>query len=278
MMTSRDFQFGYWQDVPKLISQVDTLYSRLEAKGKLGKVATTKKRIYEERGWEPSRPIIEKRLDKEIAKLNYFYVPKGFLPGPLFVFPQKDLSGKYPRAQSKPLYQITNTESGISSKYRVIGVSKENFHGPVWLGNDLETLQDIIETRSVMVVEGSFDLLAARLVAPTKFPILSPLTKKLGRSHILYLRMLGVETLYVMFDNERGKFDADNMEFGQKRDGAGNFAMKKLLLELGDLSGIHVEDIQCPGKGDPSDALTNFVTARQLKQVLHGVRGIQGEQ
>jgi hypothetical protein len=271
-MESRDFQYGWWQDVPQLISKVDKLYERQVARNFSDKFTASKIKMVEARNWVGAKSLVEANTIPVLTRLNAFYIPKGFLPGPMFVFPQRDIEGDFLRAQTKPLYSIISKGSTEPpSKYRVIGVNKEDFKGPVWMGNDPETLQLILEKRYVILVEGPFDLIAARIASP-KQPIMSPLTKKIGASHIAYLRMLGVDTVYLLFDNERGKdrgtetVQEDTRNF--RNMGAGNYSMERLKNEI---TSMEVVPMICPGSGDPSAALTHFLPARALKNLLDGV-------
>jgi hypothetical protein len=264
-MDGLDFQKGKWQDVPLLMEEVDKLYTRLETKGQPGKWFATKKKIYAERNWVPSTFLIEKNFETALEKLNFFYIPKGWDPGPIFIFPQKDVEGDFTRAQSKPLYEIPNRD-GVSSKYRVIGVKKEDFVGPVWLGNDEETLRLILLTKMVLLVEGPFDLLAVRLLCP-EIPSLCPLTKKIGIDHQAYLRMLGVDTIYLLFDTDADKFnDSSDVKWNERyTEGAGVVSMKFLQR---DITNMEVKPIWIAGAGDPSESLENLTTAKKLQKAL----------
>jgi hypothetical protein len=271
-MDSREFQDGWWQDVPQLISKVDALYQRQVSRNFSDKFTASKIKMVEARKWIGSKSLIEANAVPVLASLNAFYIPKGFLPGPMFVFPQRDIEGNFLRAQTKPLYSIVSKGSSEpASKYRVIGVAKDDFKGPVWMGNDPETLHLIMEKKYVILVEGPFDLIAARIAAP-KQPIMSPMTKKIGTNHIAYLRMLGVETVYLLFDNERGKNRESETVQEDTRNyrnmGAGNFSMERLKAEI---TTMEVVPMICPGSGDPSAALTHFIPARALKNLLEGV-------
>jgi hypothetical protein len=256
------FQTSWWQLVPKLISSVDKVYNNQEAKGKSGKWLATKKKIYSERNWESSISLIEKNFESVLEKLNFFYVPKGFEPGPMFVFPQKDVEDEYTRAQTRPLYEIIS-QDGTSSKYRVIGVPKDQFLGPVWLGNDDDTLKLIMEKGHVVLVEGPFDLLAVRLLCPD-IPSMSPLTKKIGIDHQAYLRMLGVKTIYLAFDNEEDKLTEER----QRVWGAGFSAMRRLQ---NDIKQMKVEIVFVPGASDPSQCLEKLINATALRKSLRSI-------
>jgi hypothetical protein len=237
-----------FHNVPELLSQTDVIYSRLVELGKPTKFALTKQKIYKERGWEPSRPMIEANFDRELEKLRFFYIPKVFQPGPCFVFPLIDVDGSYRRAQTKPL--PGSVLHNNKTKYYTLG-DRDQFIGPTWIGNDISTLVNILETRSVTLVEGGFDLLACRLLVPS-LPILSPLTKRIGKKHIIWLRMLGVKRINLLFDHEKS--------------GQGDESMKYLQE---DLKGFDVSIFEQTGGGeDPSGALKSLRSARNLYNML----------
>lgn len=238
----------YETDVPRVTHETDLLYARLiEKDPHKTKISVTKEKIIEAREWAPSLKIYEKQFDQVLTQLGYFYVPKLVIPGPAFIFPIRGFEGKYTMAQTKPLEGSSLSLQGM--KYRYIG---DKPVVPRWLGNDFPTLKKIIDLKKVMVVEGSFDLLAAKLVCPD-MPILSPLTKTLGKKHIAYLRMLGVRDVLMMFDNEEAK--------GKDKDGAGNMSMAQHAASIKTMK-VHI--LTCP-KSDPSSCLKHPVYAEKLK-------------
>jgi hypothetical protein len=255
-MNGGEWSTGKWQDVPWLISQTNTLYQRLVSKGLSDKITATKKKIISERGWEPCAHLIEKNFIRILEELNYFYVPKGLVngPGPCFIFPQRDLTGAFTRAQTRPLYKVVyNTEEGESTaKYCVAGCKKDDFNGPIWLGNDPRTLQMIVELGWVIIVEGPFDLLACRLLCPDT-PFLCSMTKNIGERHEDYLRMMGVTKIFLMYDNEAPKAGKDV--------GAGNLSMWRIQNHI---KWCQVDVILSPAE-DASACLKNPVKARLLK-------------
>jgi hypothetical protein len=262
-MTGLEWVQSWWyKDVPKLIQETDVMYARLVAKGQSDKLTATKKKIYAERGWEPSKFLIEKNFDAALKELNFFYVPKGWLPGPCFVFPQVDITGAFTRAQTRPLYKVEwESEEGSTSKskYCVAGCRKDLFKGPIWLGNQPHILQRIVELGWCIVVEGPFDLLACRLLAPN-VPVLCSMTKTINDRHEAYLKMLGVKTLYFMFDNERPKKEGQT-------EGAGNASMHRLQHFI---KWCNVEPIFTVGE-DASECLKVPARARMLRSQLLGV-------
>ena len=228
----------YLRDVPRLISETERLYARIVEKyPERTREFVTKQRIVTVRKWEPTLHRYEDRFEAVIRQLGCFYIPKIMPPGPAFVFPIKDVDGTYSCAQTKPL---EGSALAGKTRYRYIG---DKPVGPRWLGNDPATLRLIIEKRAVMCVEGPFDLLAMRLMSP-EYPILSPLTKFLGKNHIAYLRMLGVKQLFIMFDNEVG----------------GEEAMEQQARQVKSMA---VKPCACPRK-DPSAALEEEYGARDL--------------
>ncbi len=228
----------WWEvDVPRIIKETDDFYTRVEAVAPTkNKLSFTKKKITEIRKWEPTLRMYEAHFEAVLKQLGFFYVPDRVVPGPAFVFPIRDTDGKFSSAQTKPL---EGSAYGTGSKYRFIG---EKPFCPRWLGNDHATLKRVIDLRKVIVVEGPFDILAARLLCPD-VPIMSPLTKRLGKNHIAYLRMLGVKDLVLMYDNEEASKDEE--------DGAGNMSMEQQAKFI---KTMHVTCIPTPAS-DPSDCL-----------------------
>ena len=227
---------GWWQNIPLLISRTLEVYSKIER----DPVQVASQKIVEHRGW----CVKEEELYDPVRELGYLYVPKKLFPGPMFIFPHADLEMKY-RAQTNPQH----TAFG-DSKYFVIGVNQEDFVGPVWLGNSTRTLDLIKKLGYVILVEGGFDLLAAKVAAP-ELPIMSPLTKTFGKSHVDYLRILGVKTAYLLMDNDK----------------AGNTAADILVNTVKEFK---VVKLGCPGS-DPSDCLKTKTKKDLLQRVLEGV-------
>jgi hypothetical protein len=170
----------------------------------------------------------------------------------------RDYKGTINYAQTKPLEGSPLSGDG-KFKYHYIG---EEPKGPRWFGNTPEMLQKVVNSSLLIVVEGPFDLLAARLVAPIA-PIMSPLTKTLGKEHIAFIRMLGIKKLILLYDNEK-----PDLAKGKKL-GAGNAAAKIQVKEVQEAceGRVSVESMTCPAS-DPSKALENFEDAEQLKLLL----------
>jgi hypothetical protein len=244
-------------NVPRLIEETDKLYTRIVEKfPEKTKLQLTIDKVISERGWSPSMRLIKGNFERVVKELNYFFVPKIMKPGPIFVFPLRSPSGGYEYAQTKPL------EGSVlwGAKYHFVG---ERPFAPHWLGSNPETLKAAIKLRSVLVVEGPFDLLACRLLCPD-LPIMSPLTKKVGDKHEAYLRMLGVKRLYLMYDNEESKKEGQSL-------GAGNLAMEYQATQI---KSMEVIPLMCPAS-DPSEALKMESRAKKLKGLINRAFGIK---
>ena len=228
---------GWWQEIPRLISRSLEIYEKLEK----DPVQVTAKQIIAHREWM----VTEEEIMPAVRDLEFLYIPKRLFPGPMFLFPQKDTEGRL-KAQTKPLHNVFG-----DSKYYSIGTTQE-FLGPLWLGNSDNTLELIIKNKLVMLVEGPFDLLACRILAP-HVPIMSSRTKTIGKKHQDYLRILGVKEIALMYDNEPS--------------GAGEKAMQALKREI---KTMKVSPLTCPTH-DPSDCLKSAVKKEALKSMLEQV-------
>jgi hypothetical protein len=238
----------WYEDIPTLMAETDKLYDRIVQKWpEKDKLSMTAKMVVEERVWNPSLHLIRKNLPAVLAEHEIFFVPKIMQPGACFVFPLHDIDGTCSYAQTKPL---EGSELGTKSKYHFMGIKPI---GPVWLGASSQMAWRILHSRSVVVVEGAFDFLACRALSPNT-PVLCPLTKKLGKDHIVYLRILGLKHLYLMYDNERS--------------GRGNQAMEFEEKTLA--TWFHTESLLCPAP-DPSDALKSCTIAERLRSMLRRV-------
>lgn len=196
------------------------------------------------RKWDRTASLILPSLREACRTVRCFYIPNNYACGPAFAFPEYDVDGIPKRAQLKPLHDRFGP-----GKYMTIG-EKESMIGPVWLGNDPETIEAIIRTGTVLNVEGPFDLMGVRVAAPS-LPSLSSTTKKLGKKHVAYLKMLGVERIIQMYDNEKSGIGAEAMEQ----------TARALRGE------IDVIQLECPAK-DPSDALKSLVKLERLRNIL----------
>jgi hypothetical protein len=232
----------WWDDVEFLIRKVKGLYKRLEEKGKSGWVQASVIKIIKERNWGQVEDLIKPNLTKCVSDHTIMYVPKGFEPGPRFVFPQYDLNDVAMKAQTKPL-----GEDG--AKYWIAG-DRDNFLGPSWLGNSNEMLARIQKLGYVLVVEGTFDFVAVRALN-ADIPVLCSLTKKIGRKQEAYLQMLGVKTLYLMFDQDPVGIEA-------------------MTIVARTFKSMTVEIVKTPGK-DASLALENRKHALILRDTLRRI-------
>lgn len=242
----------WWEtDVERVLAETTVFYDRVaELHPNKNKLTFTKGKVVEAREWAPTLKMYDKHFEEVLKQLGFTYIPNRIIPGPAFIFPIRDVDGKLSCAQTKPLEGSMLAVPGM--KYRYIGNKPA---GPRWLGNDHQTLKKIIELRKVMLVEGPFDLLAARLLCPN-VPIMSPLTKTAGKNHITYLRMLGVNTLLLMYDNEEAK--------GGKAAGAGNMSMEQ---QAASIKTMKVTPLICP-KSDPSVCLKTPIYAEKLKSTI----------
>ena len=230
----------YWRDewwnkdLNELRSRTEKLYEKI---GRDMWQVTAEKMIAL-RGWK----VKESEVIPVLQELGVYYVPKKMVPGPLYVFPKVDAAGHVTSAQTKPLHELFGP-----GKYHTLGVSQKVFLGPTWIGNSDETLEKILRLHSATLVEGPFDLVAAKILAPN-LPIMSSLTKSVGDKHMAYLKILGVKRLYLLFDHD---------EAGEK---------SKIILQK--VLDIKVEAIgECPGD-DPSGALKTVGTKLALRRVL----------
>jgi hypothetical protein len=240
-------------NVQTITEETDKLYDRIVAKGGRDKLTLTREKIIEARGWQPSLYLTKDNFERALTELGCYYVPKVMQPGPAFVFPVIDIDRKRQYAQTKPL---DGSVLCGKSKYRFIG---SKGLGPTWLGNTDETIKAVVHTGQVVLVEGLFDLLACWVLAP-EVPVMSPLTKRLGKEHQAYIRMLGLRRLYLMFDNE--------LPSAGNSIGAGNLAMRQHSKELSRYFDVRM--LLCPAC-DPSEALKNGHTAAKLRAILRSV-------
>lgn len=236
------------KNIPLLMERVDALYEDAVKRGKpFTKLSATRDKIIAERGWQPAIRFIEGNFDRVLTEFKIAYIPKIMVPGPMFVFPIMDTEGEYNYAQTKPLEGSVYYKEG--RKYYRLGIEPV---GPQWLGNSLRAIRTIVETGVAGLVEGPFDWLACKLLYPDS-PVLCPLTKKIGKEHQAYLRMLGIRTLYFMYDNEVG----------------GGYAAAR--YQSRDLSAVmNCQNLSLPA-ADPSKALENYNTAQQLRTLLKGL-------
>lgn len=233
-----------WAKNPEvLIESLANLYREAILRGKATTVAEVAlKKAMLVRKWCPLVP--QKALLRAIEDLELIYVPKGLSPGPGFLFPVRDATGEIRRAVIR-----VNDETVYGTRYITAG-DRAQFVGPSWAGMTPWCMGRILETHAVLVVEGPWDLVAVRTVAPG-IPSVSPLTKKLTAMHWVVLRILGVERVYTMLDN----------------DNPGRQAGERLKDKHPD---VEVTIVQCPSK-DPADALQTPSKLQGLQRALASV-------
>ena len=230
-----------WAYAPEvLIAKLETVYrffitvKRVETPALLAR-----HKIMQIREWCPAVP--QDQLLKAIEDLEVFYIPVAVNPGPAILFPIRDVTGDIHRVHIR-----MNDPKTYGLRY-ISAVNKDRFLGPSWAGMDDDTMKAIIQTQKVIVMEGPFDLLAIRTMAPS-FPSVCSLTKKLGEQHWDYLKILGVNHVYVMYDNEKRGQEATE-------------AMMKYHKD------VEITPVICPAH-DPSDALKTVSKMQALRRNL----------
>lgn len=195
------------------------------------------KRLIKFRGWDAT----VEEVAPVLKEADVFFIPSGILEEPGFGFPINEpeccfmtlLHVRYLR----PLMPI-----GIKAK--TIGF-KNAMAGPSWFGMDKKTLNQIITQKSVLIVEGPMDLIACRVILGPNIPVLSVLGRTISRRHELDLHLLGVESVYSMWD----------------QDAAGRSA------KIPDSISRKVY-LRCPSN-DPSDCLKSLQLAKQLHREVN---------
>lgn len=233
-----------WAKNPEvLIESLAKFYREAIRQGKVTTVAEmARKKAMVVRGWCPMVP--QEPLLQAIEDLEMIYVPKGLNPGPGFLFPVRDATGEIRRAVIR-----VNDETVYGTRYITAG-DRDKFVGPSWAGMTPWCMERILDTHAVLVVEGPWDLVAVRTVAPD-IPSVSPLTKKLTSMHWDILTILGVERVYTMLDNDNP---------GQK-------AGERMRDKHPD---TEVVLVKCPSK-DPADTLKDPSKLQGLQRALASV-------
>lgn len=253
----REFTHGPFQDVRYLIKQTELLYqSQVIPKGGPDRFRAAADRAIDHRGWRPSLSLFHKNLEPVLRELGIFYVPKQLAPGPSFVFPMWDTKQEPVRAQINP-FGWELVINGQTAKYARLGHNYE-FKGPMWIGMSDKVLGLLMQKRVAVLVEGPWDVVACRVVGPN-VPVISTATKTMNEMHFAYLKILGVERVIYLFDNEI----STKQEGGV---GAGQVAQIR-LAKLAAGRGFKTSKLMCPKK-DPSACLMNFAAAHALKQAL----------
>ena len=241
-MTTR-WKEAQWATPEALLAELETFYLKALALGKVTSTASVAaKKVVQHRGWAGVNP---EHLLRAVEELGVIYIPTDLGPGPGLLFPIEDVTGTILRLQIRLLGE---GPEHYGMKYMSL-VNREAFIGPAWLGNDDETLEAIIQSHEVLLVEGPLDLLAIR-TAGCPIPSLSTTSKRVTKLHWAYLRILGITQIYTLFDQ-------DASEVGQK-------AAEALTRNK---FGISVKAMTCPSK-DPAEALKSPISARILRRML----------
>jgi hypothetical protein len=248
---------GPWKDIHWLIAETTKFYDEFVTPKGLGdRFSLAAKKIIPARGWEPCLRLIESNLDPILRDLRVFYIPTQMKLGPSIVFPQLDYRSILTHYKLYPQWNFCI--NGQPTKYVNLGLPVEEGH-PSWFGDTDWVLRSIKIYGRVLIVEGFFDVLAVRLLAP-HVPVISSGSKRLNEAHIDYLGILGVKAVELMLDNEAGK------QVG--RDGAGIESARYLAKKFKGWHSIKTWDIHnCPAK-DPSDCLRDRTTAHALRRQL----------
>lgn len=240
---------SYWKDEPwakphTLMDLLEDIYAKAIKAGKItDPLDTATRKVIQHRSWCASvKPEV---VRAEVERMEMVYVPKGVGPGPGLCFPIRDVTGEIQRLHIRLL---EDGPKKFGMKYMSL-VDRDEFVGPAWIGLDDETLGAILRKQELLLVEGPLDLLAVRIMR-CPVPSLSPTSKRLSDDHWKHLRILGVEKLLPMMDNEAS-------EQGAK---ASDWLTRNPFR-------IDVTPLRCPSK-DPSKALEHADTVDLLRQAL----------
>ena len=245
-----------WQWVPSLIEDTQALYdSHVTPKGLGDQHSLAAEKIVPLRKWGPTQRLFKNNLLPIIRELGIFYVPKLMEPGPCIVFPICDHHNFPHHAMVKPMWPLKGKD-GFPIKYAMLGKEK-NEGCPTWFGDTDTVISAIGHTRSVVLVEGYFDLLACRLLHPGA-PVMTSGTKRIGEPHMQWLRILGVKKVFIAFDNEVGRDGGE---------GAGNMGARLTVQQFNNKHGVAVEAVALPAK-DPSACLEHLRSAYALRNLL----------
>jgi hypothetical protein len=263
-MTGKEFRSKPYQNVRWMLDQVEEFYAtKVVPRGGPGKFEKTAEVIVKLRGWEPTVRLYAQHMQSVLEELNIIYIPKVLEPGPAILFPLLDVRDHYILARLNPMYAFVIGKG--AAKYAFLGNPQDTV-GPNWLGMTHATIRRILDCRAAVLVEGPFDLLACRLLAP-EVPVLSTGTKTFNEMHITHLRMLGVKDLWIMFDHEEGKTDAVH----GAGDSAAAFLARKWQGVVGDQMRFHHYH---PPASDPANCLKRLDWATPLRERLTLMRGI----
>lgn len=254
-MTGFEFVKGSHQNVPWLLDQVRELFAtKVVPKGGPTLLRKTAEVVVKLRGWESTEHLFRGRMEFILEELAIAYVPKIMQPGPGIVFPMLDVRDRYTLGRFCPMYDLRIKDD--LAKYAFLG-KKADTIGPNWLGMSHATIRSIIDHKLAVLVEGPFDLLACRLVAPD-VSVLSTGTKTFNDMHVDHLCMLGCKVLHLMFDAD---------DAGEK---AASYLARTWNTKLDGLMTVQTQ--RCPA-ADPSDALRRAASTNQLKNRLEALVG-----
>jgi len=220
--------------------------ANLYIEANLNWVDRTVEKVIAWRKWVASpdevRPVIEQSGVRFIPKQ---LVPEG---NGAYSFPVYNPLGSLSLAQLRFVRPIGMT------RYFVIGNQSEHV-GPQWFGLDQGTLERLTSIRTVLIVEGPFDVLACRIILGTDIPVLCPLGKNLYLDHVRDLQCLGITKVIAMFDSDEA--------------GAGA-KLPPIPTRRGHKQDVERTILRCPGK-DPSDCLKDLKTAKLLYREVRRV-------
>lgn len=194
-------------------------------------VTRTTEKLIKFRRWDTTleelRPVVEQAGVK--------YIPGQLLAAPAYLFPVFSPLGNMTLAQVRYVRPVGLSEM----RYQVLGQMACHC-GPLWFGLDKPTRSQIIQTRTVMVVEGPMDVLACRVILGPNVPVVCGLGKTLTRKHETDLHLLGVRKVVCMWDKDAAGFSAVIPESIPER-----------------------VKLRCPAK-DPSDCLRSYELGKRL--------------
>ena len=257
MVSGFEFNDGPWHHVPGYLQEIDNFYEELNHKLTPAQIAADK--IVQQRGWTPTFSLIKDTLVPTIQELDIRYIPKQMKLGPGVFFPIYDHERRPLHARLNPFYELESL-NGLM-KYAMVGKDKDHRNHSLF-GQSLQCITNMIKYRSVLFVEGYYDLLAARLLHP-EAAVLSTGQKSINDKQIWFCRMAGIERVLVLFDR-------DEKNAGKKGAGAGRDATRQLIARMPkDHPGIEFVDCgYAIGADDPSDCLKDRLVAERFQQSL----------
>lgn len=245
---------SHWKEEPWavdplfLVADLEALYTKAIQAGRMASPEVfTAGKVRHYRGWHSSVPDAD--ITRAVGELEAVYVPPGHGPGPGLCFPIRDMTREVMRLHIRLL---EDRPAFYKMNYMSL-VDPERFLGPAWIGADDATLEAIIRSGEVIIVEGPADLLAVRTLA-CPVPSICPTNKRLTDDHWDFLRVFGVKRVLPLLDNEQS--------------GVGNRATRALFNNP---HRIEVNPLVCPVK-DPSAALTRPLWISMLKRTFSQLR------